>query len=112
MLFDNMLKTPSVLGEWTLTLFSLLLSGIIPVEESNGIRSALFNNVTDMVVILMQKIAVNESAQASQAQTGSQLQPQSVPNNEVLRFNTVIRKMRVSLKLYFIQYNIYKICRR
>ena len=27
MLFDNLLKSPAVLGEWTLTLFSLLLSG-------------------------------------------------------------------------------------
>ena len=63
-----------------------------------------------MVVILMQKIQANEAVQQmSQAQSsgggsssggggaGSQMQTQPMSNNEnVLRFNIVARRMRVS----------------
>ena len=75
--------------------------GIITQDEN----TTLFNNLTDMVVILMQKIQANEAVQQmSQAQSsggsggggGGQMQTQPIANNEVLRFNIVARRMRVS----------------
>lgn len=90
MLFDNIMKTPQAIGEWTLTLFNLLSSGIIPPMECGGVMNTLFTDVMDMVVILMQKIQVNESSNQIQGQ------PHQPLPNDVIRFSAVIRKMRVS----------------
>lgn len=91
------MKTPQIIAEWSLTLYSLMASGIIPAMECGGVRNSMFTGITDMVMILLQKIFLNESStNHMQAQASHQPMP-----NDALRFSAVIRKMRVRLLYCF-----------
>ena len=90
MLFDLIMKTPAIIFDWAIVLFQLLSMEVIPPTEYNTNRSCMFTDLTDMVVILMQTIQLNESI----------YQQSNQGTFEVQKFSSVVKKMRVSVNIY------------
>ena len=92
MLFDVILRTQSILIDWLVVLFQLLLSGIITPNQSSDYT--MFTDVTDMVVILMQMMQLNDNQQNSNPTSNNGV------NSEVFKYSAIVRKLRVSHKNY------------
>lgn len=87
MLFDLIMKKNHITFDWTVVLFQILSLEVIPMTEYNATRCSLFTDLTDMTVILMQSIQFNDS-----------VHQQSNPGTcEVLRYSSLVKKLRVSL---------------
>ena len=84
MLFDVILRTQSIIADWVLVLFKLLLSGIIKPHQPT--EYTMFTDVTDMVVILLHMVQLNET-----------LQPAHQSGGEVLKYATITKRLRVSV---------------
>ena len=87
MLFDVILRTQSILVDWLVVLFQLLLSGIITPNQSSDYT--MFTDVTDMVVILMQMMQLNDNQQTSNPTSNNSV------SSEVLKYSAIVRKLRV-----------------
>ncbi|XP_047130115.1 mediator of RNA polymerase II transcription subunit 12-like protein isoform X2 [Hydra vulgaris] len=80
MLFDTILEKSNIILEWTVVLFQLLVSDIVPKQEEAG---SMFINITDMVVLLLQSQQLFENAVTQQT-----------PNNDNAKFSSIVRRLR------------------
>ena len=92
MLFDTILEKNTIIFDWTVVLFHLLVSDIIPKSDKAG---SMFINVTDMVVLLLQSQQISETVLAQQNQ---------LPNSDGAKFSNVVRRLRVSFIYSFCFY--------